>query len=109
MENGKPLPAERRTPIMFQGTRTGRQIELEFTETGARRVSEGTFTLEIADDGTLKGSFRSDVADTQGSSLARRLAVSPTKATTTRGSTTPPKGAAKKTASKQTTTRSRPR
>jgi cytoskeletal protein RodZ len=77
MENGKALPERQRTPIMFQGTRNGRQIELEFTETGSRRVSEGTFTLELADDGTLKGTFRSDVANSQGSSLAVRVDSEP--------------------------------
>ncbi len=73
MENGKALPAAARTPIVLEGTRDGRRLELKFTETGAERVSTGTFVLEIAGDGTLHGSFSSDVANTQGSSLARRI------------------------------------
>jgi transcriptional regulator with XRE-family HTH domain len=76
MENGKALPAAARTPIALEGTRTGRRLDLKFTETGAERISNGTFVLEIAGDGTLQGSFSSDVANTQGSSLARRM-VSP--------------------------------
>lgn len=72
MENGKALAAAARTPIALEGTRDGRRLELNFTETGGRRVSSGKFVLEITDEGTLQGSFSSDVANTQGSSLARR-------------------------------------
>lgn len=72
MENGKPLPAGRRTPITLEGTRSGERLELTFREKGARRESGGVFVLEIAGDGTLVGTFMSDAANSRGSSLARR-------------------------------------
>ncbi len=72
MENGKPLPANRRTPIVFEGTRTGERLELTFTEKGARRVSQGTFVMELTAEGVLQGRFVSDAANSQGTSLARR-------------------------------------
>jgi transcriptional regulator with XRE-family HTH domain len=72
MEDGKPLPANRRTPIVLEGTRTGQRLELTFTEKGARRVSQGTFVMELTVDGVLQGRFISDAANSQGSSLARR-------------------------------------
>jgi transcriptional regulator with XRE-family HTH domain len=72
MENGKPLPASRRTPITVEGTRTGGRLELIFTEKGAARVSGGTFVMKITADGTLQGTFMGDAANAQGSTLARR-------------------------------------
>ena len=72
MEDGKPLPANRRTPIVLEGTRTGQRLELTFTEKGARRVSQGTFVMELTADGVLQGRFISDAANSEGSSLARR-------------------------------------
>jgi hypothetical protein len=71
MEDGKPLPTARRTPITLDGTRNGQQLELNFTEKGTRRISDGTFVLRIAPD-FLHGTFVSDGANARGSSLARR-------------------------------------
>jgi cytoskeletal protein RodZ len=73
MENGKPLPAASRTPISVEGTLKGSTLELSFTERGTRRTSAGRFVLTVADDGTMHGSFVSDAADSQGTSLARRM------------------------------------
>ncbi len=72
MENGRPLPPGRRTPITIEGTRDGRRLELHFTENGAQRTSSGTFVMQLDSDGTLQGRFMSDAANSQGSSLARR-------------------------------------
>jgi hypothetical protein len=73
MEDGKPLPARSRTPIAVEGTLTGRRLELSFTERGALRTTAGTFVMNVADDGTLRGSFMSDAAQAQGTSMARRI------------------------------------
>jgi hypothetical protein len=77
MENGKRLPANRRTPIALEGTRNGQRLELTFTERGARRASRGTFVMEVTADGALQGRFLSDAANSQGSSLARRATPPP--------------------------------
>jgi transcriptional regulator with XRE-family HTH domain len=73
MENGRPLPPGSRTPIILEGTRDGDRLELNFTERGTRRTSTGTFVLNVTRDGTLQGSFASDAANAQGTSLARRM------------------------------------
>lgn len=73
MENGRPLPPGSRTPIRVEGTLNGGRLELTFTEQGARRTSAGTFVLEVTDQGTLTGTFASDAANAQGTSLARRV------------------------------------
>jgi cytoskeletal protein RodZ len=72
MEDGQPLPPNRRTPIVLEGTRTGQRLELTFTEKGAERVSQGTFVMEVTPAGVLRGRFISDAANSQGSSFARR-------------------------------------
>ena len=72
MEDGKPLPPARRTPITLEGTRNGQQLELNFTEKGIWRTSDGTFVLKVASEGILQGTFVSDAANSRGSSLARR-------------------------------------
>jgi cytoskeleton protein RodZ len=73
MENGRAIPPPSRTPIAVEGTLDGRRLELTFTERGARRTSAGTFVMDVADDGTLRGTFTSDAAKSQGTSLARRM------------------------------------
>jgi hypothetical protein len=73
MENGRSLPASRRTPITVEGTLTGRRLELSFTERATQRAGAGTFVMTVADDGTLRGRFVSDAAKARGTSLARRM------------------------------------
>ena len=72
-ENGRQIRANGRTPIALAGTLTGRRLELKFAEVGARRPSGGTMVLDVADDGSLRGSFTSDAARSRGSSQARRV------------------------------------
>jgi transcriptional regulator with XRE-family HTH domain len=72
MEDGRPLPTARRTPITLEGTRNGQQLELNFTEKDTWRIRDGTFLLEVAPGGILQGTFVSDAANLRGSSLARR-------------------------------------
>jgi hypothetical protein len=72
-ENGRALAPRVRTPITVEGTVDASNIRLQFTERGARRVSRGTFVLRIVDEGTLQGSFTSDAARSEGSTLANRL------------------------------------
>ena len=71
-ENGKALAAGRKTPITVEGTLDGHQLKLKFTERGAQRASSGQLSLELTDDGTLRGSFTSDAANARGSSVAQR-------------------------------------
>jgi hypothetical protein len=74
-ENGRALPERARTPIRVEGeVREDGRVVLEFVERGRRRTSGGTFELRVLDDGSrLAGSFASDVAQTAGSSEARRV------------------------------------
>lgn len=73
-ENGRTLPASARTPLSVTGTVDGRNINLEFTERGAKRTTNGSFSWTLSADRTaLRGTFRSTAADTSGSSLARRM------------------------------------
>jgi len=73
-ENGRTLPAGARSPITVTGTVDGRNVTLQFTERGAKRSTNGSFSWQLSADRTaLRGSFRSTAADTSGSSLARRM------------------------------------
>ena len=71
-ENGSPVG--QRTPIRVTGRIEGDSVVLSFTEEGAERSSGGTFRWRISSDGTsLRGSFFSDAANTNGPSSARRV------------------------------------
>jgi hypothetical protein len=69
-ENGAPLPARRRTPIKVAGTLEGDRLALDFTEIGARRTSGGRFVLYRAEDGSFRGHFTSDAAQSSGVTVA---------------------------------------
>ena len=71
-ENG--TPAANRTPITVSGRIEGSSVVLTFTEQGATRTSAGTFRWQLSPDGSsLRGSFWSDAANTNGPSSARRV------------------------------------
>jgi hypothetical protein len=71
-ENGAPVGT--RTPISVSGRIAGSSVVLSFTEVGAARTSAGTFRWRLSPDGTLlAGTFRSDVANANGPSSARRV------------------------------------
>ncbi|HEX5757780.1 MAG TPA: PBP1A family penicillin-binding protein [Thermoanaerobaculia bacterium] len=73
-EDGRTLPAAQRTPILLSGRIDGENVTLDFTEHGARRITNGTFTWRLSADGSgLSGSFASTAADTRGSSRGRRI------------------------------------
>jgi hypothetical protein len=72
MENGRSIPADRRTEIEVDGTLIGRRLELTFTEQG-RRSSAGKFVMNVTDGDTLRGRFVSAGANARGVSLARRM------------------------------------
>ncbi|HXG87997.1 MAG TPA: helix-turn-helix domain-containing protein [Vicinamibacterales bacterium] len=74
LENGRPLGASARTPMTLTGSvdEKGR-VELRFTEQGLRRQSNGTFVMVTRDDGSLRGSFASDAAQSAGRSVLHRV------------------------------------
>lgn len=72
MENGHALPPSARTPIAVEGSISDGKLQLNFTERGTQRESAGTFVLSLLDASTLSGTFSSDAANSQGTSLARR-------------------------------------
>ena len=71
-EDGGPVSAAARSPISIVGRLAGRQVILEFTEQGARRATNGSFSW-IVSSGALHGSFTSTAAATSGGSVARRM------------------------------------
>ena len=71
-ENGTQVG--NRTPITVSGRIEGSAVVLTFTEQGATRSSAGTFRWQLSPDGSsLRGSFWSDAANTNGPSSARRV------------------------------------
>jgi hypothetical protein len=75
-ENGAPLPQRRRTPIKVEGTLEGNRLVLDFTEVGARRTSAGHFLLYLSEDGSFRGRFQSDAAQSSGVTVAVRASSS---------------------------------
>jgi transcriptional regulator with XRE-family HTH domain len=73
LENGTEINPRGQTPITVSGVVDGDRLTLNFTERGARRASQGTFTLMRDADGMLRGRFTSDAAKSSGSVEARRL------------------------------------
>jgi 1A family penicillin-binding protein len=71
-EDGGPVSAAARSPIRIVGRIAGRQVLLQFTERGARRSTDGSFSW-IVSPGALHGSFTSTAAATSGGSVARRM------------------------------------
>jgi hypothetical protein len=71
-ENGEALAGLRRTPITVEGSIEGDRLVLNFTEQGADRSSGGRFVFYLSDDGSLRGRFKSDAAQSSGSSVATR-------------------------------------
>lgn len=73
-EDGRTLAGAARSRISVSGRVEGNTITLEFTEQGSKRASGGGFELKLSgDQSTLRGDFWSDVANTKGSTLARRM------------------------------------
>lgn len=69
------LQAASRTPIALDGTLSGQRLELKFTERDTRRTSGGTPVMDVGDDGSLRGSFSSDAAQSRGASQATRVSA----------------------------------
>jgi penicillin-binding protein 1A len=73
-EDGRTLGGSARSRIRVSGRIEGDTMTLEFTEQGSKRASGGGFELKLSGDrSTLRGDFWSDVANTRGSTLARRM------------------------------------
>ena len=72
-ENGRALRKSARTPITLAGTVEKDKVQLTFREKGRRRESGGTFQFQLAEDGSLRGSFESDAARSSGQSVVRRV------------------------------------
>jgi penicillin-binding protein 1A len=73
-EDGRTLAGSARSRIRVSGRIEGDTITLDFTEQGSKRASGGGFELKLSGDrSTLRGDFWSDVANTRGSTLARRM------------------------------------
>ena len=72
-ENGRTVGARARRPISVDGTIEEGRLALTFTEEGLRRTSHGSFEMQLAEDGSLRGRFSSDAAQSSGSSQAVRM------------------------------------
>jgi hypothetical protein len=77
LENGRPVAVRNRTPITVDGRIEGSRLALSFTERGVRRTSRGTFEMELADDGSLRGRFRSEAGGSSGWAQALRMSSPP--------------------------------
>ncbi len=73
-ENGRRLASRARTPIIVEGTIEDGRLALTFTEHGIRRISHGTFELQQLNDGSLRGRFSTNAAQSSGRVQAIRLA-----------------------------------
>ena len=71
-ENGRPLGAAARTPIAIEGIRRGDRLDLRFTEKGLARTSSGRLVLDVAEDGSLRGTFASSAANSHGLAVGTR-------------------------------------
>lgn len=72
-ENGQSLPADSRTPIVVKGTIDGDKVEATFSESGARRKTDGRFVWRIdKTSGGLTGTFVSTAARSSGKSAATK-------------------------------------
>jgi hypothetical protein len=76
LENGRPLVSRSRIPIIVDGMIDGRRLALTFTERGARRITRGSFEMQLAEDGSLYGRFSSDAARSSGRAQAVRTSQS---------------------------------
>ena len=72
-ENGQSLQSASRTPITLEGMLNGQRVELKFIERGTLRTSGGTLVMDVGDDGSLRGTFSSDAAQSRGTSQATRV------------------------------------
>lgn len=72
-ENGRAIAPRSRTPIDLEGTLDGRRLELRFTEQGRRRATAGTLVMQVSEDGSMRGRFVSEAAQSRGTSRATRL------------------------------------
>jgi len=75
-EHGRPLPASRRKPISIVGSVAGSSVTASLFERGHRRESQGEFTWTVSEDRSrMVGTFRSDAAQSRGTSVAERLSA----------------------------------
>ena len=73
-EDGRPVSAGARSPISVTGQVEGGRVILQFTERGAKRSTNGSFSWTLSPDGrALRGSFQSTAAATSGGSAGRRM------------------------------------
>lgn len=72
-ENGRTIGTRARRPISVDGTLEEGRLALTFTEQGVRRTSHGSFEMQLAEDGSLRGRFASDAAQSSGSARAVRM------------------------------------
>ncbi len=73
-EDGRPVSAGARSPIVVTGRIDGRKVTLQYTERGARRATTGSFSFTLSGDGdALRGSFSSTAAAASGGSVARKM------------------------------------
>jgi hypothetical protein len=74
LRDNRTLPPHWRTPVRVTGGVEEGQVVLHIVENSRRRTTTGTYRLQASPDGSqLLGSFDSDVADTRGTTIGRRV------------------------------------
>jgi hypothetical protein len=72
MENGRSLPPLEQSTVAVDGIIQGRTVQLRLIERGSSPDTAGTLTLSMIDKDVLQGSFTNQVAQSSGSTQARR-------------------------------------
>jgi hypothetical protein len=72
-ENSSGIYSRGQTPITISGIVDGDRLMLTFTERGTQRSSQGAFVLQREQDGTMRGRFTSNAANSNGRAEARRV------------------------------------
>lgn len=72
--NGKYLPAEAHRKIEYEGFIDGSSLFAKYVLHGQRRISEGSITVEISNDGTsMEGTFTGTAGESSGTVKGRKI------------------------------------
>jgi hypothetical protein len=72
--NGKYLPASAHRKLEYEGFIDGRKLFAKYVLYGLKRVSQGSITVEISDDGkTMEGTFMGTAGESSGTLKGRKI------------------------------------
>lgn len=72
--NGKYLPAKEHRKLEYDGSITGNKLFAKYVLYGLKRVSQGSITVKISDDGkTMIGTFKETAGESSGSLTGHKI------------------------------------